>query len=68
MLKRVSAGVLSVAYEESGSANGAPVLLLHGFPYDVHAYHEVTPLLVSAGVPRYCALPARVWSHPLPVS
>ena len=49
MLKRVSAGVLSVAYEESGSANGAPVLLLHGFPYDVHAYHKVTPLLVSAG-------------------
>lgn len=49
MLKRVTAGVLSVAYEESGVPNGMPVLLLHGFPYDVHAYDEVTPLLVSAG-------------------
>jgi pimeloyl-ACP methyl ester carboxylesterase len=48
MLKRVEAGVQSVAYEESGAANGTPVLLLHGFPYDVHAYDEVTPLLVSA--------------------
>ena len=49
MLKRVEAGVLSVAYEENGAANGTPVLLLHGFPYDIHAYDEVTPLLVSAG-------------------
>lgn len=49
MLKRVDAGVLSVAYEESGSANAGTVLLLHGFPYDVHAYDDVTPLLVAAG-------------------
>src|SRR5882672_8243290 len=49
MLKRVNAGVLSVAYEDSGRADGKPVVLLHGFPYDVHAYDEVTPLLVSAG-------------------
>lgn len=49
MFKRMEAGVLSVAYEEAGATNGAPVLLLHGFPYDVHAYDEVTPLLVSAG-------------------
>jgi pimeloyl-ACP methyl ester carboxylesterase len=49
MLKRVEAGVLRVAYEESGAASGTPVLCLHGFPYDVHAYDEVTPLLVSAG-------------------
>jgi pimeloyl-ACP methyl ester carboxylesterase len=49
MLKRVDAGVLSVAYEESGSSNAATVLLLHGFPYDVHAYDDVTPLLVAAG-------------------
>jgi pimeloyl-ACP methyl ester carboxylesterase len=47
--KRVQAGVLSIAYEESGSRTGAPVLLLHGFPYDVHAYDEVTAVLVSAG-------------------
>jgi pimeloyl-ACP methyl ester carboxylesterase len=49
MLKRVNAGVLSVAYEDNGPANGRPVMLLHGFPYDVHAYDAVTPLLVSAG-------------------
>jgi len=49
MLKRVEAGVLSVAYIESGSSRGKPVLLLHGFPYDVHAYDEVAPILASAG-------------------
>ncbi len=49
MLKRVEAGVLSIAYEESGAADGTPVILLHGFPYDIHAYDEVTPRLVAAG-------------------
>jgi pimeloyl-ACP methyl ester carboxylesterase len=49
MLKQVEAGVLSVGYEESGPGDGAPVVLLHGFPYDAHAYDEVTPLLVAAG-------------------
>lgn len=49
MLKQVDAGVLDVAYLETGAENGTAVLLLHGFPYDVHAYDEVTPLLVSAG-------------------
>jgi len=49
MLKRVDAGVLRVAFEESGAANGTPVVLLHGFPYDVHAYDAVTPILAAAG-------------------
>ena len=49
MLKQVKAGVLDVAYEENGIPNGTPVLLLHGFPYDIHSYDEVTPLLVAAG-------------------
>jgi pimeloyl-ACP methyl ester carboxylesterase len=49
MLKRADAGDLSVAYEEDGSATGVPIVLLHGFPYDVHAYDEVTPILASAG-------------------
>ena len=49
MLKRIDAGVLSVAYEETGAAAGTPVLLLHGFPYDVHAYDEVAPILASGG-------------------
>ncbi len=49
MLKHLQAGVLSIAYEDSGTASGTPVLLLHGFPYDVHAYDEVTALLVTSG-------------------
>jgi pimeloyl-ACP methyl ester carboxylesterase len=49
MLKQVEAGVLNVAYEETGPSTGAPVLLLHGFPYDVHAYDEVTTTLASGG-------------------
>jgi pimeloyl-ACP methyl ester carboxylesterase len=49
MMNRVNAGVLNVAYEVSGAADGRPVVLLHGFPYDVRAYDEVTPLLASAG-------------------
>lgn len=49
MLKHITAGPLSVAYEEHGPLSGAAVMLLHGFPYDVRAYDEVTPLLVAAG-------------------
>jgi pimeloyl-ACP methyl ester carboxylesterase len=49
MLKRIDAGALSVAYEEHGPPAGTPVLLLHGFPYDVRAYDEVTPPLVANG-------------------
>jgi len=49
MLKQIDAGTLSVAYEEIGPPNGAAVMLLHGFPYDVRAYDEVTPLLVAKG-------------------
>jgi pimeloyl-ACP methyl ester carboxylesterase len=49
MLRHIKAGVLQVAYEESGPADGTPVFLLHGFPYDVHAYGEVVPMLAGAG-------------------
>jgi pimeloyl-ACP methyl ester carboxylesterase len=49
VLKRATAGVLEVAYEEAGPADGTPVVLLHGFPYDVGAYTEVTPLLAAQG-------------------
>jgi pimeloyl-ACP methyl ester carboxylesterase len=49
MLKQIEAGVLSVAYRDEGDPDGAPVFLMHGFPYDVHAYDEVAPLLVAAG-------------------
>src|SRR5262249_57681432 len=45
MLKRVAAGVLDVTYEEAGPGDGVSVVLLHGFPYDVHAFDDVTPRL-----------------------
>nr|WP_183680804.1 MULTISPECIES: alpha/beta hydrolase [unclassified Janthinobacterium] len=48
-LKMVKAGVLDVAYHESGSADGIPVVLLHGFPFDPHAYAEVAPMLAARG-------------------
>ncbi|MDB5900893.1 MAG: alpha/beta hydrolase [Ramlibacter sp.] len=48
-LKNIVAGVLEVAYHEAGPAAGPPVFLLHGFPYDVHAYAEVAPVLAAAG-------------------
>ncbi|AMN39383.1 alpha/beta fold hydrolase [Rhodoplanes sp. Z2-YC6860] len=48
-LKQVNAGVLSVAYAEAGPADGPPVILLHGWPYDIHSFADVTPMLASAG-------------------
>ena len=49
MPKHVTAGVLDVAYEETGAPGGRPVVLLHGFPYDARAYDEVAPRLAEAG-------------------
>jgi pimeloyl-ACP methyl ester carboxylesterase len=48
-LKQIDAGLLSVGYAEAGPADGRAVILLHGWPYDIHSYAEVTPLLASAG-------------------
>ncbi len=48
-LKRVRAGDLDVAYVEAGPADGRPVLLLHGWPYDIHSYVDVAPVLARAG-------------------
>ncbi|TMJ69092.1 MAG: alpha/beta hydrolase [Alphaproteobacteria bacterium] len=48
-LKQIEAGVLNVGYAEAGPANGPPVILLHGWPYDIHSFVDVTPLLASAG-------------------
>lgn len=48
-LRRIEAGVLEVAYFEAGPATGPPVLLMHGFPYDIHAYAEVAPVLAAKG-------------------
>jgi pimeloyl-ACP methyl ester carboxylesterase len=48
-LKQIDAGILNVGYAEVGSADGRPVILLHGWPYDIHSYVDVAPLLASAG-------------------
>ena len=47
--QRIRTATLDIAYEESGSAGGVPVLLMHGFPYDPRCYDEVVPLLAAAG-------------------
>src|SRR4051812_35282816 len=48
-IRYVDAGVLTVAYFETGPAEGSPVFLMHGFPYDIHAYAEVAAILAEAG-------------------
>jgi pimeloyl-ACP methyl ester carboxylesterase len=48
-LKQIDAGVLNIAYAEAGPADGPPVILLHGWPYDIYAFVDVAPLLASAG-------------------
>ena len=48
-LKQIDAGVLNVGYAEAGPADGPAVVLLHGWPYDIHSYVDVAPLLASTG-------------------
>lgn len=48
-LHHVAAGVLDTAYHAAGPADGPPVFLMHGFPYDIHAFAEVVPLLAERG-------------------
>ena len=48
-IRCVKAGVLNIAWFEAGPADGPPVLLMHGFPYDIHAYADVAPLLAAQG-------------------
>jgi len=48
-LKQIEAGLLNVSYAEAGPADAPPVILLHGWPYDIYSFADVTPLLVHAG-------------------
>jgi len=48
-LRQIDAGVLNVGYAETGPADGPPVILLHGWPYDIHSYVDVAPLLAAKG-------------------
>jgi|SRR5262245_6558168 len=48
-LKQIEAGALNIGYAEAGPADGPAVILLHGWPYDIHCYVDVAPLLASVG-------------------
>lgn len=48
-LRRLDAGVLNIAYYEAGPADGPAVMLMHGFPYDIHSYVDVAPMLAVQG-------------------
>src|SRR4249919_4241662 len=48
-LKQINAGLLNIGYAEAGPADGPPVILLHGWPYDIHSFVDVTPMLASVG-------------------
>jgi pimeloyl-ACP methyl ester carboxylesterase len=49
VMRQVDAGLLNIGYAEAGPANGPPVFLLHGWPYDIHCYADVAPLLAQVG-------------------
>lgn len=48
-VRQIDAGVLNVGYAETGASDGPAVILLHGWPYDIHTYVDVAPLLATAG-------------------
>src|SRR6202011_2820169 len=48
-LKKIDAGLLNVTYAEAGPSDGRPVVLLHGWPYDIYSFVDVAPPLASAG-------------------
>jgi pimeloyl-ACP methyl ester carboxylesterase len=48
-LKQIDAGLLNVGYADIGPSNGSPIILLHGWPYDIHSYVEVAPQLAAKG-------------------
>ncbi len=47
-LKQINAGTLSIGYAEAGPSDGPPVILLHGWPYDIHSFTDVAPILAAA--------------------
>ena len=48
-IKQIDAGVLNVGYAEAGPSNGPVAILLHGWPYDIHAFVDAAPILAKAG-------------------
>jgi pimeloyl-ACP methyl ester carboxylesterase len=59
-LKQINAGALNVGYAEAGPANGPVALFLHGWPYDIHTYVDVAPMLAARG---YRVIVPRVRGH-----
>jgi pimeloyl-ACP methyl ester carboxylesterase len=49
-VNQIDAGVLNVSYVERGPSDGPAVVLLHGWPYDIHSYADVVPMLASEGL------------------
>ena len=64
-LKQINAGLLNVGYAEAGPSAGPTVILLHGWPYDIHSFVEVAPLPGGEGLPRDRAVSARLWHDAL---
>ncbi len=66
-LKQIRAGELNMGYAEAGPAHGPAVVLLHGWPYDIHSYVDVAPRLAAAGYRVMVPVPARSRHHTVPV-
>lgn len=65
-LQHVDAGVLNIAYYEAGPADGPAVMLMHGYPYDVHSYVDVAPRLGSPWLQGHRSVSAGLHAHALP--
>ena len=66
-LKQIDAGVLNVGYAEAGPGDGPAVILLHGWPYDIHSYVDVAPLLAAGRLPGDRAVSARLRDDAFPL-
>jgi len=66
-VEQIEAGLLNVGYVDAGPADGRAVLLLHGWPYDIHIYVDVAPRLVAAGHRVLVPYLRGVWNDTLPV-
>lgn len=62
-VQQIQAGDLNIGYVDIGPRDGQPVILLHGWPYDIHSYEKVAPALAQKGF-RYRAVSAWIWYHP----